>query len=172
MKIRTVLLLLIVWSTAVQFVHAEEQVKDLEPVIYEKLKFKKNTDYLHDEKKTEMKNTIPEKQFNIYFDGRKQLPNRSDTSSLFHTAKRGEISTVAVRSSELKLFSKEGKGEKELSASPLDEDKTADNRIRTMILIAIIAVGVLVLFMVFIPKLVQTPDTSKKKVDKGRKEIC
>ncbi|WP_144509670.1 type VII secretion protein EssA [Bacillus sp. FJAT-22090] len=169
MKIRTILLLLIVWSTAVQFVHAEEQVKDLEPVIYEKLKFKKNTDYLHDEKKTEMKNTIPEKQFTIYFDGRKQLPNRNDTSFLFQTDKRGEISTVAVRSSELKLFSNEGKGKKELSTSPLDEGEIANNRIRTMILLAIIAVGLVVLFIVFIPKLVQTSDTSMKKVNEGRK---
>lgn len=158
MKIRTALLLLIVWLSAVPFVNAEEQVKDLEPVIYEKLKFKKNTDYLHDGKKTEMKNTIPEKQFNIYFDGRKQLPNRADTSFLFQTAKRGEISTIAAKSSELKLFMNEGIGEKEFSSSPIDNGKTADNKARTMILLAIIAIGIAVLFIVFIPKLVHTPD--------------
>lgn len=158
MKIKTVLFVLIIWFSAVQFVSAEEQVKDLEPLIYEKLKFKKNTDYLHDEKKTEMKNTIPEKQFNIYFDGRKQLPNRGDTSFLFQTAERGEISTVAAKSSELKLFSNEGIGDKQFSASPIDVGKSADNQIRTMILLAIIAIGIAVLFIVFIPKLVQTPD--------------
>lgn len=163
MKIRTTLLLLIIWLSAVPFVYAEEQFKDLEPVIYEKLKFKKNTDYLHDGKKTEMKNTIPEKQFNIYFDGRKQLPNRGDISFLFQTAERGEISTVAAKSSELKLFLNEGIGDKEFSASPIDKGKSADNITRTMILLAIIAIGIAVLFIVFIPRLVNTPDTSIKK---------
>ena len=91
MKIKTVLFVLIIWFSAVQFVSAEEQVKDLEPLIYEKLKFKKNTNYLHDEKKTEMKNTIPEKQFNIYFDGRKQLPNRGDTSFYFKPLSEGKL---------------------------------------------------------------------------------
>ncbi|ALC86424.1 hypothetical protein AM499_11740 [Bacillus sp. FJAT-22090] len=155
--------LMISWLLAQTTVHANEEKsnKELEPVIYEKLKFKKNTDYLHDGKKTEMKNTIPEKQFNIYFDGRRQLPNREDTSYLFQTSERGEISTVSAKTSDLKLFSNESKGEKEQSGTSLNMEEPAGNKTRTMILLAIIAVGIVMLFMVFIPKMVNTPTTNK-----------
>ncbi|TQR21290.1 type VII secretion EssA family protein [Psychrobacillus vulpis] len=166
MIIKKVLLLLSVILISWSFnVHAnkDESISNLEPVIYEKLTFKKNTDYLHDVKKIEMKNTIPVKQFDIYFDGRKQLPNRSDTSYLFQTAERGEKSTVAAKTSELKLFSKEGKGEKELSGNTVNEVETASDNARTMILLAIIAVGLITLFMVFIPRLVNATETSKKQ---------
>lgn len=154
---------MISWLLAQTTVHANEEKsnKELEPVIYERLKFKKNTDYLHDGKKTEMKNTIPEKQFNIYFDGRRQLPNREDTSYLFQTSERGEISTVSAKTSDLKLFSNESKGEKEQSGTSLNMEEPAGNKIRTMILLAIIAVGIVTLFMVFIPKMVNTPTTNK-----------
>ena len=155
--------LMISWLLAQTTVHANEEKsnKELEPVIYEKLKFKKNTDYLHDGKKTEMKNTIPEKQFNIYFDGRRQLPNREDTSYLFQTSERGEISTVSAKTSDLKLFSNESKGEKEQSGTSLNMEEPAGNKTRTMILLTIIAVGIVMLFMVFIPKMVNTPTTNK-----------
>ncbi|MDF2065913.1 type VII secretion EssA family protein [Bacillus sp. Cr_A10] len=155
--------LMISWLLAQTTVHANEEKssKELEPVIYEKLKFKKNTDYLHDGKKTEMKNTIPEKQFNIYFDGRRQLPNREDTSYLFQTSERGEISTVSAKTSDLKLFSNGSKGEKEQSGISLNMEEPAGNKTRTMILLAIIAVGIVTLFMVFIPKMVNTPTTNK-----------
>lgn len=155
--------LMISWLLAQTTVHANEEKssKELEPVIYEKLKFKKNTDYLHDGKKTEMKNTIPEKQFNIYFDGRRQLPNRKDTSYLFQTSERGEISTVSAKTSDLKLFSNGSKGEKEQSSTSLNMEEPAGNKTRTMILLAIIAVGIVTLFMVFIPKMVNTPTTNK-----------
>ncbi|MFB5085998.1 DUF5383 family protein [Psychrobacillus sp. PGGUH221] len=155
--------LMISWLLAQTTVHANEEKsnKELEPVIYEKLKFKKNTDYLHDGKKTEMKNTIPEKQFNIYFDGRRQLPKREDTSYLFQTSERGEVSTVSAKTSDLKLFSNESKGEKEQSGTSLNMEEPAGNKTRTMILLAIIAVGIVTLFMVFIPKMVNTPTTNK-----------
>ncbi|MEI4768675.1 type VII secretion EssA family protein [Psychrobacillus sp. FJAT-51614] len=154
--------LMISWSLAQTTAHANEEksIKELEPVIYEKLKFKKNTDYLHDRKKTEMKNTIPEKQFNIYFDGRRKLPNRKDTSYLFQTSNRGERSTVSAKTSDLKLFTNESKGEKEQSSASLNMEP-AGNRTRTLILLAIIAVGLVTLFMVFIPKMVNTPTSNK-----------
>ncbi len=103
------LLTFFLWISGMFVVLAEEETSSsvLDPLIYESLKFKKNTDYLHDGKKLELKNTLPQKQFNIYFDGRKQLPVRDDTSFLFQTSNRGEKSTVSARSQELKLFSVE-----------------------------------------------------------------
>lgn len=157
------LLFLLAFTSEIAIVQAEEdkKVDELEPMIYEKLKFKKNTDYLHDGKKMEMKNTIPTKQFDIYFDGRKKLPNRSDTSYLFQTANRGEISTVAAKSLDLKLFSNDGNGDKELSSSPSSDGQAVDNRTRTIILLTIIAVGLAALFMIVIPKLVYSSDSPK-----------
>ncbi|MFJ5769046.1 type VII secretion EssA family protein [Psychrobacillus sp. NPDC093180] len=160
-----VLLAFVVLFVDLQVVSAEEDktIEELEPVIYEKLQFKKNTDYLHDGKKTEMKNTIPDKQFNIYFDGRKQLPNRSDTSFLFQTSVRGEKSTVAAKSSELNLFMAESKNDMQLPDSFIDDRETATNNTRTLIFLAIIAIGLLALFIVVLPKLVQPSGTSINK---------
>ncbi|SER67508.1 type VII secretion protein EssA [Psychrobacillus sp. OK032] len=150
-------------DTQVVLAAEDKTIDELEPVIYEKLKFKKNTDYLHDEKKTEIKNTIPEKQFNIYFDGRKKLPNRSDTSFLFQTSIRGEKSTVAAKSSELNLFMDKSKGEKQLPDSQFNSYETASNNTRTMIFLAIIVIGLIALFIVVLPKLVQPSETSINK---------
>ena len=158
------LTLLLFWTVGGASVLAsaeDEPNLDLEPVIYEKLKFKKNTDYLHDSKKVEMKNTIPTKQFDIYFDGRKKLPKRSDGSSLFRTSERGEKSTVAVKSAELNLFTKTEVAKNERSPVNSIEEETAGNRTRTMILLAIIAAGLVVVFTIFLPKLVNAPDGSK-----------
>ena len=169
MKINRVLILvllaIVVLFVDLHVVLAEEDktIDELEPVIYEKLKFKKNTDYLHDGKKIEMKNTIPNKQFNIYFDGRKQLPNRSDTSFLFQTSTRGEKSTVAAKSSELNLFMDKSKGDKRLPDSQFNSNGTATNNTRTMIFLAIIVVGLCALFLVVLPKLVQPSETSTNK---------
>ena len=72
----------------------------------------------------------------IYFDGRKKLPNRGDTSYLFQTAERGEKSTVTAKSSELKLFS-----EKDIALADVPETKveeeSSSNTGRTIIFIAI-----------------------------------
>ncbi|NYF23594.1 type VII secretion protein EssA [Sporosarcina sp. JAI121] len=161
MKTKTVRLLLVslllAWmagGTAVQAAGDEEPDLDLEPVIYEKLKFKKNTDYLHDRKKVEMKNTIPTKQFDIYFDGRKQLPKRDDISSLFQSDERGEKSTVAAKTAELGLFTKAGDGSNTRTVPETIEEGSASNTSRTMILLLIIAAGLVVLFTIFLPKLV------------------
>ena len=165
MRVKKILILLVLgWSLSSVQVQAEEEektIKELDPVIYEKLEFKKNTDYLHDVKKTEMKNTIPEKQFNIYFDGRKKLPNRSDTSYLFLTAERGEKSTVAAKTSELKLFSDGAKENSELMNTSMEEIEPSGNKARTFIFLAILVVGLVTLFIVIVPRMVQS-EVSKK----------
>lgn len=166
MKVKTILVLVILgWALSSVQVQAEEEktIKELDPVIYEKLEFKKNTDYLHDVKKTEMKNTIPEKQFNIYFDGRKKLPNRSDTSYLFLTSERGEKSTVAAKTSELKLFSDEAKENSEQMNTPVEEIEPGGNKARNFIFLAILVVGLVTLFIVIVPRMVHS-EVSKKTI--------
>ncbi len=169
MKIKStcllLLILIIAWTAGDNTVQAapdDEPNLDLEPVVYEKLKFKKNTDYLHDSKKVEMKNTIPVKQFDIYFDGRKQLPKRSNGSYLFRAEERGEKSTVAAKTAELGLFASAEKSVKKITAVKVIEDKPATNTRRTLILLAIIVAGLVTLFTFFLPKLVNTSEGDKR----------
>ncbi|HJF31854.1 MAG TPA: type VII secretion protein EssA [Sporosarcina psychrophila] len=159
------ILLIIAWTaghSTVQAAPEDEPNLDLEPVVYEELKFKKNTDYLHDRKKVEMKNTIPVKQFDIYFDGRKQLPKRSNGSYLFRTGERGEKSTVAAKTTELGLFTSAEKSGKKIAAVKIIEENTATNMPRTLILLAIIVVGLITLFTIFLPKLVNTAEGNNR----------
>lgn len=159
------LILIIAWTAGDRIVQAalgDEPNLDLEPFSYEKLKFKKNTDYLHDSKKVEMKNTIPVKQFDIYFDGRRQLPKRSNGSYLFRAGERGEKSTVAAKTAELGLFASAEKSGKKITAVKIIEENTGTNMPRTLILLAIIVAGLVTLFTFFLPKLVNTSEGDKR----------
>ncbi len=149
-------------------VHADndDPIGDLEPVIYEKPKFKQNTDYLHDEQKAEMKNTIPVKQFDINFDGSKQLPQKGDTSFVFHKAERGTRSTVAVKTLEIGLFTKEKADEKAKIPIKTKSQQTTGNTTRTMIFIGVIALGMVFMFTVLLPKLLHQPLSVNRKLSK------
>ncbi|KXH78555.1 type VII secretion protein EssA [Sporosarcina sp. HYO08] len=131
---------------------SNESIEDLEPLLYERLKFKKNTDYLHDQKKIEMKNTIPVRQFDIQFDGSQKLPDRSDRSYLFQSSNREKASTVAVKSREIGLFKNEINLKKKDSVQ-MPADEPAGTSIRTTIFIGMIVIVLIVLFTFFIPKL-------------------
>ncbi len=139
----------------------------LAPLEYEKLKFEKNTDYLHDDQKTEMKNTFPTKQFDIYFDGRMQLPDRDDTSFLFQTSARGEKNTVEVKTSELQLFSIERKKENVSTPVPIVEEESSGNMTLMLILTGVLALTIILLFTLFLPKLVNTSEVSRRKTTIG-----
>ncbi|GKV55013.1 hypothetical protein NCCP2222_09600 [Sporosarcina sp. NCCP-2222] len=139
-------------------------IEDLEPVLYEKLKFNKNTDYLHDAGKIEMKNTLPEKQFNLHFDGSRRLPARGDSSYLFRTDVRGERSTVAARSKEIGLFTKTAVRKNEATVSsyiPVEQQR--DSNGRTLLFVLLIVIGTVILFTVFIPKTIQESPVRERK---------
>ncbi|MFS0576296.1 type VII secretion EssA family protein [Sporosarcina sp. 179-K 3D1 HS] len=144
--------------------NSDETIKDLEPVLYNKLQFKKNTDYLHDAGKIEMKNTIPVKQFNVQFDGTRKLPARGDTTSLFREAGRSERSTVAAKSKEIGLFTKEVPIRNGIDGHPNTfQERSADHSGRTIIFVLLIVIGVVVLFTVFIPKIIQASPAEERK---------
>jgi len=145
-------------------IHAniDDPIGDLEPVMYEKLKFKQNTDYLHDEQKTEMKNTIPIKQFDINFDGSKQLPKKGDTSFIFQEAERGKKSTVAAKTVEIGLFTKENNNEKAKIPVPTKSQLMPGSTTRTLIFIVMIALGMIFMFTVLLPKFINQPMSVNK----------
>ncbi|QTD39746.1 type VII secretion EssA family protein [Sporosarcina sp. Te-1] len=143
---------------------AEDSIEELEPVLYEKLKFNKNTDYLHDAGKIEMKNTLPEKQFNLHFDGSRRLPIRGDSSYLFRSDVRSERSTVAARSEEIGLFTKTATRKNEATVSSyIPVEQQTDSNGRTLLFILLIVIGTVVLFTVFIPKTIQESPVRERK---------
>ncbi len=144
-------------------VEADEQetANELNPLIYKKLRFKQNTDYLHDTGKTEMKNTIPVKQFDINFDGSKRLPKRDDTSYLFQSATRGEKSTVSARTAELDLFNEETTQKLEPILKQ-DDVKPSNASMRTWLYIGMIGIGILFLFTFLLPRLMGDQGTGRK----------
>jgi hypothetical protein len=172
MKVKRTFTLLVMvcafWLIAGNDVGADEveTIHDLDPVIYDKLEFKKNTDYLHDQQKIEMKNTLPVEQFDIDFDGSKQLPDRGNTSYLFQEAEREKKSTVAAMTSEIGLFEDEGKYRKaeEVQAPIANNEQTVGNNTgRTIIFIGLIAVGLLFLFAFLLPRLINQPVPANQK---------
>ena len=159
---RMIVVLLVIWGMGASFysVQAEtdDSIRDLEPVKYDRLKFKQNTDYLHDTKKVEMKNTIPVKQLDINFDGSKKLPERGrDISYLFQEAERGQRSTVAAKSAEIGLFTTDNPDRKVETVKNIQDEQPKSTNIRTMIFIGLIGVGIIFLFTVLLPKLVNEP---------------
>jgi len=153
--------MLFFWGVISIGVHAEEDnaSSDLTPLIYESLKFKKNTDYLHDDKKLELKNTLPQKQFDIYFDGRQQLPNRDNPSYLFQTSVRGEKSTVSAKSKELQLFSEE-KASSVIKTDDRIEVGTA-SKLPMIIIITLLILSISTLFFFIIPRLMKNVDSPR-----------
>lgn len=164
-----ILLVFLVGSSVSYRVNAktDDAIRDLEPVEYNKLEFKQNTDYLHDEKKVEMKNTIPVKQLDIDFDGSKKLPERGrDISFLFQEAERGQKSTVAVKAIETGLFTTETQVKKVEVIRDIQEEQSKGTNFRTMVFLGLIAVGVIFLFTVLLPKIGNSPLEKRKPVDK------
>lgn len=166
---RIIVVLLVVWGMGASFysVQAEtdDSIRDLEPVKYDRLKFKQNTDYLHDTKKIEMKNTIPVKQLDIDFDGSKKLPERGrDISYLFQEAERGQKSTVAAKSAEIGLFTTDTPDRKVETVKNIQDEQPKSTNVRTMIFIGLIGVGIIFLFTVLLPKLVNEPNRRNKTV--------
>ena len=169
MKVKVVFMVVVAITGGLAFgwhVGSANTEIDLEPLTYDKLEFKQNTNYLHDEGKIEMKNTIPVEQFDINFDGSKQLPKRDNTSYLFQTAERGVKSTVAAKTSELGLFTEEDQAEKLDVAVQMNNEAPATNHIRTLIFIGIIGVGIIFLFTFLLPKLVNEQGADRRSFNK------
>ncbi|WP_301107136.1 type VII secretion EssA family protein [Sporosarcina sp.] len=169
MKVKTMIVVIVMsmlmWQAAplVGLVDSNDTINDLEPVIYEKLKFKKNTDYLHDDGKIEMKNTITNRQFEIQFDGSRKLPEKGDTSYLFQEVVRGGKSTVAAKSLEIGLFTKGKSGLQEKPITQIPDSSPNRNNLRTLIFLGLITLSLVIMFIFFVPKLVQVSSNDERK---------
>lgn len=169
MKLKKMIVVLVmsmlVWKAAplVGLVDSNDTINDLEPVIYDKLKFKKNTDYLHDDGKIEMKNTITNRQFDIKFDGSRKLPEKGDTSYLFQDVVRGGKSTVAAKALDIGLFTKGEPGIQEKPITQIPDGSPNGNSLRTLVFLGLIILSLVVIFVFFVPKLVQISSNDEKK---------
>ncbi|WP_164462050.1 type VII secretion protein EssA [Bacillus sp. FJAT-42376] len=164
MRKRAVLLtalLLLIQAPAVQ---AEEQVPDppdidtIAPNVYEKKEIKKQTDYFHEETLYQKKYNAPEELKNL--DYLSPDPNKTEKQleELFtaYTPNQFEVSNVAVQTVEAGLFMD---SEEELfqntGSQELEPDAAAETKgsSLTILYIAIIGIGLLLILLILIPRL-------------------
>lgn len=129
---------------------ATPSLETLTPNEYEEKEFKENTDYLNEKALYEQKKTIPEVQQKITFEKPTFDPLDTLKGKLFDGTSNNTVSTQAKQ---LKLFTEEDQGEFKLA----DSSKSVPNpQIKvTVVLVALLVIGLIVMIMLLIPKMIQ-----------------
>lgn len=141
----------------------------LDPLEYKSLPFRKKTEYLHDSRKVEMKNTLTEAQVNLDFSEPVRFKSSIEVSDLFLEPGRPETGTAAAKAAELGLFTKSAETAAGQSGKTADipDEPTGDHRIRTYIFIGFIGAAIFGLFGLMIPAMLKSskeaPTVSRKK---------
>lgn len=130
----------------------------LEPLEYKSLPFRKKTEYLHDSRKVEMKNTLTEAQVNLNFSEPVRFKPPIEVSDLFLEPGRPETGTAAAKAAELGLFTESQETAAGQSGKTVDipDEPTGDHRIRTYIFIGFIGAAIFGLFGLMIPALLKS----------------
>jgi type VII secretion protein EssA len=146
------LLLLFLIITSVVTVNAETNLNELDPNIYEEKERKENTNYLHEKSLYEKRNAIPEEQKNLTF--KKPLRDEQDElkKQLF-TAYTKEKNTIKSKSEQMELFS--GNPEPTMSMAETEVNASGQNSGLTMTYILLIAIGVILMMGLLIPRMSQ-----------------
>lgn len=129
---------------------ATPSLETLTPNEYEEKEFKENTDYLNEKALYEQKDAIPEIQQKITFEKPTSDPLEKLKGKLFDGAVNNTVSTQAKQ---LKLFTGEKQGDLKLA----DKSKTVSNpQIKvTVVLVVLLAIGLIVMIVLLIPKMIQ-----------------
>ncbi|MBN8209401.1 type VII secretion protein EssA [Bacillus sp. NTK071] len=102
--ISLITLVLLCFYLAPLAVEANTDINELLPNEYQKNKFKKNNDFIHDSSNTKEMGEITEDQKTILFNGEKTFTPESTISQLFLSMST-ENSTIKDKAENLKLFS-------------------------------------------------------------------
>ncbi|KZE38550.1 hypothetical protein AV656_06485 [Bhargavaea cecembensis] len=169
-KLAGAILLAITLSAAAvpAYANTEDDPADsLESLEYKSLPFRKKTEYLHDSRKVEMKNTLTESRINLDFSEPVRFRSPIEVEDLFLEAGRPETGTAAAKAKELGLFSSPAeKSPARPSQSVEVPDGSADSSsIRTYIFISLIGAAMLGLFGLMIPALLKS---GTKEVPRAR----
>ena len=106
-----------------------------------------------------MKNTIPVNNLTLTLMAVRSFRRGRDISYLFQKAERGQKSTVAAKSAEIGLFTTDNPDRKVETVKNIQDEQPKSTNIRTMIFIGLIGVGIIFLFTVLLPKLVNEPNS-------------
>lgn len=149
--ISLILLLLFVITSGVS-ADAETNLNELDPNIYEEKERKENTNYLHEKSLYEKRNAIPEEQKNLTF----KKPSRDEQDGIknqLFTAYTKEKNTIKSKSEQMELFSENP--EQSLSMAETEDNASGQNSGLTMTYILVIAIGVILMIGLLIPRMTQ-----------------
>lgn len=131
---------------------AETNLNELDPNIYEEKERKENTNYLHEKSLYEKRNEIPEEQKNLTF----KKPSRDEQDEIkkqLFTDYTKEKNTIKSKSEQMELFS--GSSELSLSMAEPEDIASGQNFGLTMTYILLIAIGVILMIGLLIPRMSQ-----------------
>ncbi|MFC7363866.1 MULTISPECIES: type VII secretion EssA family protein [Bhargavaea] len=147
----------------------------LEPLEYKSLPFRKKTEYLHDSRQVEMKNTLTEERVNLDFSEPVRFRSPIEVDDLFLEAGRPETGTAAAKAEELGLFTAPAEKSQAQASQPAEvPDEAADSSsIRTYVFISLIGAAMLGLFGLMVPALLKsgtkgTPTVRRKEETEGK----
>lgn len=146
------LLLLFLMITSGVTAIAETNLNELDPNIYEEKERKENTNYLHEKSLYEKRNEIPEEQKNLTF----KKPSRDEQDEIkkqLFTDYTKEKNTIKSKSEQMELFS--GSSELSLSMAEPEDIASGQNFGLTMTYILLIAIGVILMIGLLIPRMSQ-----------------
>ncbi|WP_165971024.1 type VII secretion protein EssA [Peribacillus frigoritolerans] len=162
MKCKTVIwfsffLLIFVFTSGIKG-HAETEtnLEELDPNVYEEKELKENTEYLHEESLYEKRTTIPEEQKDLTFE-KPSRDEKDDLQEQLFTNYTKEKNTIKSKAEQLDLFS--GSAEPSLSMTETVNSDTTQNSGLMMTYILLIAIGVILMIGLLIPKMTQSKKT-------------
>ncbi|MEM5016460.1 type VII secretion protein EssA [Metabacillus indicus] len=133
---------------------AETDLNQLDPNVYEEKERKENTEYLHEKGLYEKRKEIPEEQKSLTF----QKPGRDAADELkdrLFTQYTKENNTIKSKAEQMGLFS-ENTDQASGTISTEEEQQQSGNTGLLMTYILLIAVGVLLIIGILIPKMTQS----------------
>ncbi|MCM3597317.1 type VII secretion protein EssA [Metabacillus idriensis] len=154
----SLLLFIIVFTSGMRGnAETETNLEELDPNVYEEKELKENTEYLHEESLFEKRTTIPEEQKDLTFE-KPSRDEKDDLQEQLFTDYTKEKNTIKSKAEQLDLFS--GSAEPSMSMTETVNSDTTQNSGLMMTYILLIAIGVILMLGLLIPKMTQSKKTN------------
>lgn len=158
MIIRAILGMVLLTFIPVGTVFADTDIKDLKPNVFKDKKVDWNTDYLHDKAHYRQKTSIPKIQRQLTFKKDKHNPAKEMEKELFQGNTK-ENNTITAKATKLHLFSDKG----DTPYHPTDTDmQNTGNSSLVVLYLSIIGAGIVLMFLILIPRMIQKPESKSK----------
>ncbi|MFC7786559.1 type VII secretion protein EssA [Rossellomorea sp. GCM10028870] len=121
---------------------ANTDINDLIPNDYQKNKFKKNSDLIHDQSSTNQKIQIPEEQKSLTFEGNSNNGLNELKEKIFQSEEK-DTNTIKAKAENLKLFSQSGSAK----LGSLEEGSSSSSSLSLLI---VVFVGICVFLLIVV----------------------